>query len=41
MGSSLLIGGIVMWIVDAMNAAAEAAGPGAPEAAYTPGRWKP
>ncbi|MGH9502608.1 MAG: undecaprenyl-diphosphate phosphatase [Terriglobales bacterium] len=31
MGSSLLIGGIVMWIVDAMNAPAEAAGPGAPE----------
>lgn len=29
MGSSLLIGGIVMWIVDAMNARAERAGPGA------------
>ena len=29
MGSSLLIGGIVMWIIDAMNAKAEAAGPGA------------
>ena len=29
MGSSLLIGGIVMWIVDAMNARAEKAGPGA------------
>src|SRR5882757_9538308 len=29
MGSSLLIGGIVMWIVDAMNAASEAAGPAA------------
>ena len=29
-GASLLIGGIVMWIVDAMNAASEAAGPGAP-----------
>ncbi len=28
MGSSLLIGGIVMWIVDAMNARAEKAGPG-------------
>jgi len=28
-GWSLLIGGIVMWIVDAMNAPAEAAGPGA------------
>ena len=30
MGGSLLIGGIVMWIVDAMNAKWEAAGPGAP-----------
>ena len=30
MGSSLLIGGVVMWIVDAMNAPAEAAGPNAP-----------
>ena len=30
MGMSLLIGGIVMWIVDAMNAKWEAAGPGAP-----------
>ena len=29
MGSSLLIGGIVMWIVDAMNAKWEAAGPAA------------
>ena len=29
-GSSLLIGGIAMWIVDAMNASSEAAGPGAP-----------
>jgi undecaprenyl-diphosphatase len=29
MGGSLLIGGIVMWIVDAINAAAEKAGPGA------------
>jgi len=29
-GWSLLIGGIVMWIVDAMNAKAEQAGPGAP-----------
>ena len=28
MGWSLLIGGVVMWIVDAMNAKAEAAGPG-------------
>lgn len=30
MGSSLIIGGIIMWIVDAMNAKWEAAGPGAP-----------
>lgn len=30
MGASLLIGGIVMWIVDAMNAPAEKAGPDAP-----------
>ena len=30
MGCSLLIGGIVMWIVDAMNASSEAAGPGGP-----------
>lgn len=29
MGSSLLVGGIVMWIIDAMNAKSEAAGPGA------------
>ena len=29
MGASLLIGGIVMWIVDAMNATSEAAGPDA------------
>ena len=29
MGSSLLIGGIAMWIVDALNAPSEAAGPGA------------
>jgi undecaprenyl-diphosphatase len=29
-GASLLIGGIVMWIVDAMNAKWETAGPGAP-----------
>jgi undecaprenyl-diphosphatase len=37
-GWSLLIGGIVMWIIDAMNAKSEAAGPGG-----TPGRihtWK-
>ncbi|HUK22960.1 MAG TPA: undecaprenyl-diphosphate phosphatase [Terriglobales bacterium] len=31
MGYSLLIGGVVMWIVDAMNARAEAAGPEAPQ----------
>jgi undecaprenyl-diphosphatase len=30
MGASLLVGGIVMWIVDAINARAEAAGPDAP-----------
>src|SRR5207245_7445702 len=30
MGTSLLVGGIVMWIVDAMNAKSEAAGPNAP-----------
>ena len=30
-GWSLLIGGIVMWVVDALNAKSEAAGPGAPE----------
>jgi undecaprenyl-diphosphatase len=29
MGSSLLIGGVAMWIVDAMNAKSEAAGPNA------------
>jgi undecaprenyl-diphosphatase len=31
MGSALLIGGIVMWIIDAMHARAEAAGPSAPD----------
>jgi undecaprenyl-diphosphatase len=30
MGASLLIGGIVMWIIDAMKAPWEKAGPGAP-----------
>jgi len=30
MGLALLIGGIAMWIIDAMNATWEAAGPGAP-----------
>ena len=29
MGSALLIGGIVMWVIDAANAKSEAAGPGA------------
>ena len=29
MGTSLLVGGVVMWLVDAMNAKWEAAGPGA------------
>ncbi|HEX3353559.1 MAG TPA: undecaprenyl-diphosphate phosphatase [Terriglobales bacterium] len=29
MGTSLLVGGIAMWIVDALNAPSEAAGPGA------------
>jgi undecaprenyl-diphosphatase len=31
MGAALVIGGIVMWIVDAMNARSEAAGQGAPQ----------
>ncbi|HTR68416.1 MAG TPA: undecaprenyl-diphosphate phosphatase [Terriglobales bacterium] len=31
MGTSLLVGGIVMWIVDALNAPAEKAGPTAPQ----------
>jgi undecaprenyl-diphosphatase len=30
MGCSLMIGGVVMWVVDAMNAKWETAGPGAP-----------
>jgi undecaprenyl-diphosphatase len=34
-GWSLLIGGIVMWIVDAMRAKAEAAGPGATSSIHT------
>jgi undecaprenyl-diphosphatase len=29
MGTALLVGGIVMWVIDAMNAKSEAAGPGA------------
>src|SRR5204863_8554491 len=36
-GWSLLIGGIVMWIVDAMRAKAEAAGPNANSSIHT---WK-
>lgn len=36
-GWSLLIGGIVMWVVDAMNAKAEAAGPAAGSRIHT---WK-
>jgi undecaprenyl-diphosphatase len=31
MGTSLLVGGVVMWIIDAMNARSEAAGPNAPQ----------
>jgi undecaprenyl-diphosphatase len=31
MGMALLVGGVVMWIIDAMNARAEAAGPNAPQ----------
>lgn len=31
MGSSLVIGGIVMWLVDALHARSEAAGPSAPD----------
>jgi undecaprenyl-diphosphatase len=31
MGTALLVGGIVMWIVDAMNAKSEAAGPDVPQ----------
>src|SRR5712692_9218474 len=30
MGTSLLVGGVVMWIIDAMNARSEAQGPNAP-----------
>ncbi len=38
MGTSLLVGGVVMWIVDAMNARSEAAGPGtSPSRIHT---WK-
>jgi undecaprenyl-diphosphatase len=46
MGASLLVGGIVMWIVDAMNAKSEAAGPASsttPAGAAGPSRihtWK-
>ena len=31
MGTSLVVGGIIMWIVDAMNAPSETAGPGNPQ----------
>jgi undecaprenyl-diphosphatase len=31
MGTALLVGGVVMWIVDAMNAKSEVAGPDAPQ----------
>jgi undecaprenyl-diphosphatase len=38
MGTSLLVGGVAMWLVDAMNAKSEAAGPGAsPSRIHT---WK-
>ena len=37
MGTSLLVGGIVMWIIDAMNAPSEAAGPGSAGRIHT---WK-
>jgi undecaprenyl-diphosphatase len=37
MGTSLLIGGIVMWLVDAWNAKSEAAGPGGEGRIHT---WK-
>jgi undecaprenyl-diphosphatase len=38
MGTSLLVGGVVMWLVDAMNAKSEAAGPGtSPSRIHT---WK-
>jgi undecaprenyl-diphosphatase len=37
MGTSLLVGGVVMWIVDAMNARAETAGPAASSRIHT---WK-
>jgi undecaprenyl-diphosphatase len=35
MGSALLLGGIGMWIIDAMHARAEAAGPGVPNGPIT------
>ena len=37
MGMSLLVGGIVMWVVDALNSRAEAAGPGTSSRIHT---WK-
>ena len=39
MGASLLIGGIVMWIIDAMKAPWEKAGQGAPVLRFIPGKW--
>jgi undecaprenyl-diphosphatase len=36
MGASLLIGGIVMWVIDAMKAPWEKAGPGAPGSPSSP-----
>ena len=40
MGMALLVGGIAMWIVDAINAPAEKAGRQTAEAGFTLGRWK-
>ncbi len=38
MGAALVIGGIVMWVVDAVNARSEQAGPGAPRSRI--GTWR-
>jgi len=40
MGLALLIGGVAMWIIDAMNAKWETAGQAAPAAAFASGAWK-
>ena len=40
MGSALLIGGVVMWIVDAMNGKWKKPDPTRPARAFTPGTWK-